>query len=427
MGAISIEALKLRIEELENRLEESEQLIEAIKEGEVDAFAITTNSQSEVYTLQSGDYAYRVLIEEFSEGAVNVTEDGIIVYTNTYFFELINLPYERVVGSLFFDFIDKDSMVTFRELFSLALKGKSKGEIHLSINKRIIPVYISLTSLQPKLSTVGIIISDLTEKKKSEEVILAYQKNLETKNLELLQSNRELDSFAYLASHDLQEPLRKIQTFSNWILEKEYDNFSPKIKDYFNRIITSSKRMQNLITALLNYSRINTSEIAYVLTDLNLIVEEVKNDLNELIEENHVTVQTNPLPSLKIIPLQFNQLLSNIFINAIKYRKSDQNPLIKINSELVSNPTIDKQSAPISGKFWKIQIEDNGIGFEQQYENKIFELFQRLHGKSEYEGTGIGLAICKKIAQNHGGFINAVGKPGVGSQFNIYLPASDSR
>jgi PAS domain S-box-containing protein len=427
MGAISIEALKLRIEELENRLEESEQLIEAIKEGEVDAFAITTNSQSEVYTLQSGDYAYRVLIEEFSEGAVNVTEDGIIVYTNTYFFELINLPYERVVGSLFFDFIDKDSMVTFRELFSLALKGKSKGEIHLSINKRIIPVYISLTSLQPKLSTVGIIISDLTEKKKSEEVILAYQKNLETKNLELLQSNRELDSFAYLASHDLQEPLRKIQTFSNWILEKEYDNFSPKIKDYFNRIITSSKRMQNLITALLNYSRINTSEIAYVLTDLNLIVEEVKNDLNELIEENHVTVQTNPLPSLKIIPLQFNQLLSNIFINAIKYRKSDQNPLIKINSELVSNPTIDKQSAPISGKFWKIQIEDNGIGFEQQYENKIFELFQRLHGKSEYEGTGIGLAICKKIAQNHGGFINAVGKPGIGSQFNIYLPASDSR
>jgi PAS domain S-box-containing protein len=427
MGAISIEALKLRIEELENRLEESEQLIEAIKEGEVDAFAITTNSQSEVYTLQSGDYAYRVLIEEFSEGAVNVTEDGIIVYTNTYFFELINLPYERVVGSLFFDFIDKDSMVTFRELFSLALKGKSKGEIHLSINKRIIPVYISLTSLQPKLSTVGIIISDLTEKKKSEEVILAYQKNLETKNLELLQSNRELDSFAYLASHDLQEPLRKIQTFSNWILEKEYDNFSPKIKDYFNRIITSSKRMQNLITALLNYSRINTSEIAYVLTDLNLIVEEVKNDLNELIEENHVTVQTNPLPSLKIIPLQFNQLLSNIFINAIKYRKSDQNPLIKINSELVSNPTIDKQSAPISGKFWKIQIEDNGIGFEQQYENKIFELFQRLHGKSEYEGTGIGLAICKKIAQNHGGFINAVGEPGIGSQFNIYLPASDSR
>src|SRR4051812_31142512 len=159
MSKESSQDLLQRIEELENRLAESEQLIEAIKAGEVDAFAVQVNNQSEVYTLQSGDYAYRVLIEKFRDGAVNLTEEGLIVYTNTYFYEeLLMLPYETVIGSSFFDLIETNSRDKFRGLFAEALEGSSKGEIKLKVNQRILPVYVSLTSLQPNLATVGIVI-----------------------------------------------------------------------------------------------------------------------------------------------------------------------------------------------------------------------------------------------------------------------------
>ncbi len=186
------EQLLLRLEDLERRVAEYDQLTEAVQTGQVDAFAINPNNQSEVYTLQSGDYAYRVLIEKFNEGAINVTEEGLIVYTNAYFFELLKLPYEKVIGSYISDFIHKDSLNAFEELFAQALKGNSKGEINLLVGTEIIPVYISLTSLYPKLETVGIIISDLSEKKKNEETILRYQKDLEIKNVELMQTNAEL-------------------------------------------------------------------------------------------------------------------------------------------------------------------------------------------------------------------------------------------
>src|ERR1700743_2884202 len=180
MAKESAEELLLKIEALEKRLAESEQMIEAIKAGEVDGFAIQSGDESEIYTLQSGDYAYRVLIEEFGEGAVNVTEDGLIVYTNNCFYELLQLPYEKVAGAYIFDFIHSDSKEEFNALFANALKGRSKGEIILTVNNKIIPVYISLTSLQPKLPTVGIIITDLSEKKKHEEIVIKYQKDLES-------------------------------------------------------------------------------------------------------------------------------------------------------------------------------------------------------------------------------------------------------
>ncbi len=166
----STQHLLVRIKELENQLEESEQLIEAIKAGEVDAFAINRGNKSEVYTLQSGDYAYRVLIEEFEEGAINITEEGLIVYTNPYFFKLLNLPYEKVIGYSIFNFIHIDSKNEFAALLKESISGKSKGEITLNVNDTILRVYISLKSLQPKLPTVGIIITDLTEKKKNENI-----------------------------------------------------------------------------------------------------------------------------------------------------------------------------------------------------------------------------------------------------------------
>ena len=422
MESVSNEQLIRRIEELENRLEESEQLIEAIKAGEVDAFAIGSTNETEIYTLQSGDYAYRVLIEQFGEGAINVTEEGLIVYTNAHFFELLQLPYEKVIGNSLFDFIAPDSLDEFKLIFDQALHGKAKGEFNLVVNDTVIPAYLSLTSLQPQLSSIGIIITDLTAKQQNEEVLLKYQKDLEIKNHELLQSNSDLASFAYVASHDLQEPLRKIQIFSKRILEKEHENLSANGKDYFQRLMTATHRMQSLIIDLLNYSRLNTVEVEYTSTDLNSLLEEVQNDLNELIEETQTVIETDNLPIADIIPTQFNQVLSNLITNAIKFRKPDVNPVIKISSQIIDASEIKMQAVLIAAQYWKIQFSDNGIGFEQTYADRIFELFQRLHGRSEYDGTGIGLAICKKILQTHEGLIEAIGVPDVGATFNIYLP-----
>ena|SRR5688572_25454526 len=414
-----------RILELENKLAEAEQLIESIKAGEVDAFAIMNNNAHEVYTLQSGDYAYRVLIEKFGEGALNLAEDGLIVYTNTYFCGLLDMPYEKVVGTEIFSYIADDSRDQFKRLFTQALNYNAKGEINLNINGTITPVYISLTSLQPHLPTIGMITTDLTEKKKMEIERMQNEKLLAAKNLELQNQNTELASFSYIASHDLQEPLRKIQAFISRITEKESASLSPSGLDYFARILEAAARMQNLIEALLNYSRTNTSEITLQPTDLNIVLEEVKKDLKEEIDQWNVLIASEPLPTLNLYPLQFHQLFSNILANAIKYRKPDVRPEIRITQNIVSSSTLYPDAAA-ANQYWKISIQDNGIGFEQEYENKIFELFQRLHGRAEYEGTGIGLAICKKIMQNHNGFIKAEGRPNEGSTFHLYIPVEEN-
>ncbi|HWB90302.1 MAG TPA: ATP-binding protein [Puia sp.] len=422
MQDLSIETLLAEIEELKEKLSEADQMIQAIKDGEVDAFAIGSDSVPEVYTLQTGDYAYRILIEEIGEGALNVTEEGLIVYTNKTFYQLIDLPYEKVIGTRVFDYIHADSCVRFKKLFDEALRGKSRGEIDLVANGAVVPVFISLTSLQPNLPTVGMIVSDLSEKKKSESTILQYQNSLEEKNTALLRTNEELASFAYVASHDLQEPLRKIQIFSTRILEKAGDGFAPDVADYLRRIMDGAKKMQNLIRALLQYSRLNISDVKFVPTDLNALVEEVKNSIMETIEENKATIVISALPEVAVVPHQMSQVFSNILLNSIKYKREGIDPLITISTLLV-----DADPALIPGlrkpqRFWQIRVADNGIGFEAAYAERIFEVFQRLHASSEYQGTGIGLAICRKIMQAHGGHITAEGKPGEGSVFNVYLP-----
>ena len=316
----SIEEYAIENEQLRQRLEEAEQLIEAIRDGEVDAFAIGNENESKIYTLQTGDYAYRVLIEEFGEGALNITEDGLIVYTNQAFCDLMHLPYEQVIGSHFSDYIPADFGDIFQALFKQALKGKSRGEINLKPDGHIVPVYISMTTLQPNLPTVGVVITDISDKKKHEEIVLQYQQNLEGKNHELLQSNAELASFAYIASHDLQEPLRKIQVFTNRILEAEENDFKPSTADYFNRIINASKRMQHLIADLMEYSRLNNTQNVFSAEALDDILTKVTTNLSDDIQEAGATIVHEGLPVMNIIPYQFVQLFSNLVSNSLKYK-----------------------------------------------------------------------------------------------------------
>jgi PAS domain S-box-containing protein len=247
---------------------------------------------------------------------------------------------------------------------------------------------------------------------------------LEQFNIELDQKNKELQSFAYISSHDLQEPLRKIQAFASRIAEKEKDVLSDYGKDYFNRIQVAASRMQMLIKDLLAYSRTNTSERKFELTDLNKIIDEVKEDLSELIASHQATIEAGDLCHVPVITFQFRQLMYNLLSNAIKFSDPARPPHIKITAQTAMGAALNNTNLLPQQSYCHITMTDNGIGFEQQYSNKIFEVFQRLHGKTEYSGTGIGLSIVKKIVENHHGIITAKGALNKGATFEIFIPAT---
>ena len=243
------------------------------------------------------------------------------------------------------------------------------------------------------------------------------------KNKELERTNKELESFAYISSHDLQEPLRKIQTFSSRILETEDQNLSVKGKDYFHRMQEAAKRMQVLIEDLLLYSRTGTIERKFEKTDFTVIVEEVKAELKEAIQEKKATIQLTESCEMLVIPFLFRQLLHNMISNALKFSKPGVPPIIVIKSSIKTGLQLKQEKLSPEKEYCHITVSDNGIGFEPEYQERIFELFQRLHDRSEYIGTGIGLAIVKKIVENHQGIITATSKLGKGARFDIYFPA----
>ena len=236
--------------------------------------------------------------------------------------------------------------------------------------------------------------------------------------------NKELESFAYISSHDLQEPLRKIQTFASLIIEREETNLSDYGKDLFHRMQAAAKRMQTLIRDLLAYSRTNTTELTFETTDLNKVIAEVKEELKEELEEKYAVIETTQLCEAIIIPFQFRQLLHNLIGNSLKFSKPNQLPIIQITSEIATGLKLKNENLSPQNKYCHITISDNGIGFDDQYNKKIFEVFQRLHDKNEYNGTGIGLSIVKKIVDNHKGIVTAKGQPNGGATFEIYIPVT---
>lgn len=261
--------------------------------------------------------------------------------------------------------------------------------------------------------------SDVTD-----EVLVSL--SLEQQNLELEASNKELLAFNYVASHDLQEPLRKIQTFVSRLSDKEYDNLSENGKEFMGRINNSVERMRILIDDLLQYSRTTKLEKVFEETDLNQLLENAKSDSQQTIDEKKAIIQNEKLPKIMVIPFQIQQLFANLIGNSLKYSKENVAPKIKISCKRVIAAEEEAIPKNTKEKFYKITFKDNGIGFEQEYSEKIFVLFNRLHNKNEYAGTGIGLAICKKIVENHKGFIIAEAKPNAGATFTVYLPEENS-
>ncbi|HEX8818949.1 MAG TPA: ATP-binding protein [Archangium sp.] len=234
---------------------------------------------------------------------------------------------------------------------------------------------------------------------------------LKRTQLRLEQSNRELENFASVASHDLQEPLRKIQTFSDHLAATYSQALGPEGRDLLSRMNNAAKRMRQLIDDLLAYSRISSRAQSMLLVDLSEIARGVVGDLESTIEQTGAKVTIGELPTLEASPIQMRQLLQNLLSNALKFRRDDVAPIISVQA------TVDPES-----KLCELRVEDNGIGFDEKYVDRIFNVFQRLHGRGKYEGTGIGLAICRKIAERHGGSIRARSTPGQGSTFIVTLP-----
>lgn len=245
---------------------------------------------------------------------------------------------------------------------------------------------------------------------------------LERKNNELKSINAELSSFNHIVSHDLQEPLRKIQMFISRVDENDLALISETSRNYFSRMYSSASRAQKLIDDLLMYSRVNKSQKNYEFTDLNLLLENAKNDLIRVIEEKQARITSETLPSIKVIPYQIQQLFVNLISNSLKYSKKEECPHLRITYCIVESKDFPELKLTGNKKFHQISVIDNGIGFSQEYASRIFVLFHRLHNKDKYSGTGIGLAICKKMAENHRGSIFAYGEPNIGATFKIFLP-----
>lgn len=260
-------------------------------------------------------------------------------------------------------------------------------------------------------------VKDVTAQRRIEQ-------DLKRKVEELNRSNRELEEFAYVASHDLQEPLRKISTFSDRLSEKYSDVLTGEGLMYLDRMMASADNMRNLINNLLEFSRVTRDTQPFTEVDLNDVLQQAKNGLELAIEETGTKIDSSELPVIHGSASQLGQLFTNILSNAIKFRKQDEPSYIKIQSEPVSEEEVIRHHLNHDMDYCKLTVKDNGIGFENEYATRIFQIFQRLNGKSEYPGSGIGLAICKRIVEHHHGIISADGEEGKGATFTMILPLS---
>lgn len=249
------------------------------------------------------------------------------------------------------------------------------------------------------------------------------QDGLRNKIYALESANESLEQFAYVASHDLQEPLRKIQAFGDRLSSKFGDKLEGSGRDYLERMQNAAARMRTLINDLLKYSRVGRFREPFQPVNIKDLIEDITIDLETAITDSKAKVIVNDLPTVEGEPSQLRQLFQNMISNAIKFQKPDAPPEIIVSSKLVDEAELEGLLVPEStGPYYQISITDNGIGFDEKYLDRIFNIFQRLHGRSEYRGTGIGLAICRKIVENHGGAITASSKPGEGATFCVILP-----
>jgi PAS domain S-box-containing protein len=366
-------------------------------------------------------------------GYLSFDKDGLIVEANLAIATLLGTERRWMIDSPFQKYIVVADRDTFRlHLQKLSkMKERDKCEVKLravdghELHALLDSLYVEDSEGKISYRTA---VMDIAERKTAEEALQRAHDELEKRvadrTAELQRSNKHLQEFAFIASHDMQEPLRKVQTFGNRLLEKHGECLNEEGQDYLKRMLNATKRISGMVESLLTYSRVETKAEEFPRVDLTPLVEEVMGDLEISIKKSGARIEVEELPEIEADRIQMYQLFQNLIGNALKFRGKEA-PLVRIRAELTAGT--ESARGGVGTAQWSIFVEDNGIGFDEKYLDRIFALFQRLHGRSEYEGTGMGLAICRRIVERHGGSIAARSKPGEGSTFIVTLPVSRPR
>ena len=380
-----------------------------IKEAELEAASIEARTRE-------------IILESISQGLVLYDNDDNLVVCNSHFLDLFpglsevirpGVSYESVAKLLIDHSLDAEATAAVRdELLQQQIKLHKSGD---NTAERRLPGgrWVLITEHRTSYGSTAIVYTDVTELKKREA--------------DLEKSNQELQQFASVASHDLQEPLRKIEAFGNRLKGLCDGQLGEEATLYLDRMHSSTQRMRNLINDLLSYSRVTTKSRPLEPCDLEVIAAEVVSDLQFQIEESGGSVDIGNLAVVEADAMQIRQLLQNLISNALKFRRTDIAPMVKISGRIVGGSAHPAGSALPSEQMYELTVSDNGIGFDMEYAERIFVIFQRLHNRSEYEGTGIGLATCRKIVEKHGGTLYAMSAPGEGSAFTAVLPMTPAQ
>jgi PAS domain S-box-containing protein len=371
----------------------------------------------------------------FIEALFDAIVDVVAVLDTDYCYISINRSALNKYGFKREELIGKNIVEVFPSVVNTAmysdLKRAMDGEFVYDLGytspvlgKHFENYYVPLFDINNRVYAVMIIGHDITEVIEASEKTKKAKAILEAKNQELQRSNEELEQFAYVASHDLQEPIRKIATYSNKLLTHSKDKLSDETRTYLQRIHKSTARMYELINGLLHYSRIARENNHFIRVDLKTVIANVLTDFDHKIKQKRAVVQFEQLPEVEAVAVQMTQLFSNLIGNTLKFAKKEIPPVIQIAASLLNDEQKNFYKLNRKISYVNIFYLDNGIGFEQAYAEKIFELFQRIHDRNQYEGSGIGLSICRKIVSNHHGLIFAFSEPGKGATFQVILPLS---
>lgn len=373
--------------------------------------------------LKRSEERYHKMIDEVEDYAIILLDkNGIVLNWNKGAEKIKGYKEEEIVGKSFSEFyLPEDREMGLPQKLLKRAKDEGKAVYEGWRMRKSGSVFwgsIVITALhneQHEIIGFSKVTRDLTERKLAEDQMKEYANQLEFQNKELAQ-------FAYAASHDLKEPLRKIHLYNSSIENSSADVLDEKSKQYLTRSITAVRRMMELIEDLLNYSKTTRDTDSFEKVDFNKVISEIAQMHKGDFEENEINIQTDDLPVVNGIPFQLNQLMSNLINNSIKYKHPDRDVHILIKTKIVNGSDIKEFNAEGYKKYQMISVLDNGVGFNPEYSEKIFNIFQRLNNHPSAKGSGIGLAICKRIIQNHHGFIKATAKENVGARFDIFLP-----
>jgi PAS domain S-box-containing protein len=364
------------------------------------------------------------ILNSAGEGIYGLDMQGKTTFVNPAAAKLTGFKLEELVGKLEYEVFHRIVPITgSSQTVLLSRDGGNATEqvFHRKDGSTFLVEYVRTPIMENNRQTGAVVIfKDITERKRAEET-------LARKAAELARSNAELEQFAYVASHDLQEPLRKIRAFGDRLKAKLDSTQFSEGRDYLERMQSAAARMQTLINDLLTFSRVISTTQPFVPVDLNAVTREVLGDLEVRIEQTKAKLEVGELPTIDADPMQLRQLLQNVIGNALKFQPPGGTPLIKVRGQILKQPFSNAAEPTPDDEVCEITVEDNGIGFEEKYTDKIFAMFQRLHGRSEYEGTGVGLAVCRRITERHSGTITAKSKLGEGATFMIRLPVHQAK